>query len=90
MDYLYGRVQIVAEELQNKTNPPLQRAFGVHLEKVATALKDIEWVWSYDCAPGSEDEAIREVLGNSAQIGALEQIRNDFKELIQEIEKHFD
>jgi hypothetical protein len=57
MDYLYQRVEDVADELQRSPNP--RRAiFGHHLALVAKALHDIEWVDSGDSSPGYEHDAI--------------------------------
>ena len=72
-DYLYGKVsaaadRILAEELNEECwHPPVERSylreqFANHLELVAQALHDIEWVDSGDCSPGSEIEAINKVL----------------------------
>jgi hypothetical protein len=60
-NYAYGSVEDLAEEIRPTT--PLRKAFKTHLRKVAQACHDIEWVDSYDCSPGHEDEAIRACLG---------------------------
>jgi hypothetical protein len=39
------------------------QAFAAHLDKVADALHDIEWVLSGDTSPGDEFEAIDHALG---------------------------
>lgn len=56
MDYLYSLLEYKAEfELSS----PERVAFKEHLEKVAKALHDIEWVDSGDYGEGAEIEAIR-------------------------------
>lgn len=58
MDYLYRQV----EEANFKENTSLRKAFRVHLNKVAKAMQDIEWVDSGDCGPGDEDKAILDCI----------------------------
>lgn len=55
MDYLYAKV--LDAEFSTHGNP-LRKAFKEHLEKVAKALHDIEWVDSCDKAKGEDEEAI--------------------------------
>jgi hypothetical protein len=77
MDYLTYKVDEVASDLQNKNNTPLQRAFGKHLEKVAKALHDVEWVWSGDYGTGDDEEAIKDVLGDVKSEKALDILKSD-------------
>ena len=44
-------------------NTPERRAFAVHLERVAKALHDIEWVDEGHYEIGEENEAIRACIG---------------------------
>ena len=60
-DYAYRHISDMADSL--KTSTPLRRAFKAHLDLVAKACHDIEWVDSGDCGPGDEDAAIRACLG---------------------------
>ena len=69
MDYLYSKIQYMLESYEDddgnlmKDSPiPERREFAAHLELVAKALREIEWVDSGDDAPGSEFDAIMEVL----------------------------
>jgi hypothetical protein len=55
MDYLYSRVQ----GAEFRRNTPERRAFSAHLEKVAEALRAIEWS---DSGDSSEDAATRAIL----------------------------
>ena len=87
MDYLTYRVDDVASDLQNKNNTPLQRAFGKHLEKVAKALHDVEWVWSGDYGTGDDEEAIKDVLGDVKSEKALDILKSDALELIEQLSK---
>lgn len=85
MNYLYIRVEEVAADLQDKNKTPLQRAFGKHLEKVAKALHDTEWVWDSDYDKGDEEKAIKEVLGDSSAERMLEILKADALELIEQL-----
>jgi hypothetical protein len=87
MDYLTYKVDEVASDLQNKNNTPLQRAFGKHLEKVAKALHDVEWVWSGDYGTGGDEEAIKDVLGDVKSEKALDILKSDALELIDQLSK---
>jgi hypothetical protein len=60
MGYLYRCLEWQAEFAQDT---PERIAFARHLELVAKALHDIEWVDSGDYGPGDENEAIRACLG---------------------------
>lgn len=67
-DYAYSRVEELACAI--RCDSPLRRAFCDHLRLVAKALHDIEWVDSYDTAPGSEDAAIRACLAPGAELAS--------------------
>ena len=59
-DYAYWKVRHFAEEM--RSDSPLRKRFQRHLEKVADAMRAIEWVDSDDYAPGAEDGAIKKAL----------------------------
>ena len=66
-DYAYMRVLRFSEMLEfdepsSEINNELRLKFARHLEKVAAAMKAIEWVDSNDCEPGYEDKFIKAVL----------------------------
>lgn len=62
-DYAYQTVESMAAELEYQEHTtPLRQAFALLLYKVGKAMKDIEWVDSFDFSPGDEDAAIREAL----------------------------
>lgn len=65
MDYLYARVG----DAVFSHNTPARRAFAVHLEKVAAALRAIEWNDSGDGAD-NEEELIRACLSPGATLDA--------------------
>jgi hypothetical protein len=67
MNYLYSRLEYDANF---DTNTPERKAFRKHLQLVANALHDIEWVDSGDCGPGDENAAIRACLGSGAVLDA--------------------
>jgi hypothetical protein len=87
MDYLYRRLKDVADELQEKSQTPLRRAFGKHLELVSGALHDIEWVDSCDYGGGDEIEAIEKALGKPSKEMQIEILKDDAKNLILELKK---
>lgn len=62
LDYLYGRVNDAVTQIDTYGETPVQRAFARHLEKVAKALHDLEWVMSGDYGEGGEVEAIMAVI----------------------------
>ncbi|NIR76759.1 MAG: hypothetical protein GWN53_17160 [Gammaproteobacteria bacterium] len=70
LNYVYQDVERVADTIQRRADTPLQRAFAQHLNRVATALHDLEWVWSCDYAPGDEVEAILAVLHPDERVEA--------------------
>ncbi len=84
MDYLYSRVR----DATFRRDTPERQAFAKHLELVAKALHDIEWVDSCDYSPGMETEAIRACLGEGAVLeAAIEQAHQSMKELRAELER---
>ena len=87
LDYIHWKVEEVAMRLKDKDNTPLQRAFGEHLENVAKALHDIEWVFSGDYGKGDDDEAIKVVLGENYEAKAFEVLKQDAEKLIEQLNK---
>lgn len=66
MDYLYQRVR----DASFGRHTPERVAFAAHLELVAKALHDIEWVDSCDYGPGDESAAIRACVAPGAVLAA--------------------
>jgi ferritin-like metal-binding protein YciE len=64
MNYLSTKVEMA----EFRRNTVLRRAFAAHLEKVAAALHEIEWVDSGDTSPGADDEAIRACLEDGSEL----------------------
>lgn len=62
MNYLYSKLLYQADF---ECNTPERVEFAAHLELVAKALHDIEWVDSGDYGPGDETAAILACIGNS-------------------------
>ncbi len=84
MQYLYRRL-LDAEFL---VDTPERVAFRRHLDLVAHALKDIEWVDSGDYAAGDESEAIRACLSDGAVLeAAIERAHAAHRDLTAELEK---
>ena len=81
MDYLYNRV----EDANFVEYTPERRAFRQHLNLVAQALHDIEWVDSSDNAKGSENEAILKVLGKER---VVEQLVSEAKSIRCQLEEY--
>lgn len=66
LNYVYCRVADAASEIRDRSNDPLHLAFADHLELVAKALHDIEWLYSCDYGPGQERESIGKVVTPAA------------------------
>jgi len=77
MEYLYQRVRDVLFD----TSTPERKAFAKHLQLVAKALHDIEWVDSGDYGLGDENDAIRACLGGGAVLEALKAMCQEFRAL---------
>ena len=67
MNYIYSKLEYEANFRQDT---PERRAFAKHLNLVAKALHDIEWVDSADYGPGDENAAIRACLGDARMLQA--------------------
>jgi hypothetical protein len=84
MNYLYSQVEGVHFE----TNTSIRRAFMKHLELVAKALHDIEWVDSGDCSFGDEDEAILAVISRDVAVDqSVIDVKNAIKDLNDALER---
>ena len=83
MDYLYAKVES-AEFLENT---PERVAFRKHLNLVAKALKDIEWVDSGDRKRGDDTDAIMACITKSEVLQSererLEAAIKEAKELLE-------
>lgn len=64
LDYAYDKMNDIANQVKRRAETPLHRAFAKHLEKVATALRDLEWVLS--CDYSGEVDAIKACLPKDA------------------------
>lgn len=88
MNYLYQKVRCDATF---EENTPYRAAFRKHLEKVAEALRMIEWVDSDDCRPGDDEEAIKACLGKGAVLEAAlaraREAKEDLEKVIAECSK---
>lgn len=61
-DYLYCRVEDMADRIVQAGDTPERRRFAEHLRRVANAMHAIEWVDSCDLGRGDENAAIRAVF----------------------------
>ena len=85
MNYLYSKLEYDATF---RKDTPERKAFAKHLQLVAKALHDIEWVDSSDYGPGDENEAIRACLNNGAVLeAAIEAALEAAKDLRAELER---
>lgn len=85
-DYLYGNIENAACRLR-RSECALRRAFGKHMELVASAMRDIEWVDSCDYGPGDERKAIEKALGNSARALEIEELKEEARALFKELKR---
>lgn len=85
MNYLYSRLE---HDATFRECTPERRAFAKHLQLVAKALHDIEWVDSGDYSPGDDSEAIRACLSSGATLEAAVEAAHDArKALTAELER---
>jgi hypothetical protein len=68
LDYAYVRIEELAFEIRRRATDPLHRALAEHLQLVAKAAQDLEWVWSGDSSSGKEMPAIMAVISPKAQL----------------------
>lgn len=61
-DYLYGKIDDMADSLRRQDLEPRRAAFAKLLKLVADACHDIEWVDSCDYGKGDDHEAIDKVF----------------------------
>lgn len=79
MNYLYSKLEYASFDLST----PERRAFRAHLQKVAKALHDIEWVDSGDFGPGDENQAIRDCLSPAGMLEAAVEMANEALQHLQ-------
>jgi len=75
MGYLYSKV----EDADFEANTPLRILFKKHLNLVAAALHDIEWVDSSDYGEGDEEEAIIAAMNYIVTTDIVKAIREQQK-----------
>jgi len=85
LNYSYGAVEEAARELRQRAQTPLHRAFATHLDKVAKALHDTEWVLSYDYSEGAEVAAIEACF--DAKKAKVSQLRSELEAMQEEIKQ---
>ena len=85
-DYFCHKCADVASQLENEACP-LRRAFGAHMQLVAEAMHDIEWVDSSDMGKGDDLESMRNVLGDDADIKEIQVLLSDGRKIVDALEK---
>ncbi len=80
-NYFYRQIEKIAEDLFN-SKCPYRSALGVHMQLIAQAMHDIEWVDSSDYLLGNEIEAIKKVLKPE---DILEKSINDAKKMVDQL-----
>lgn len=70
LDYVSFRVEEAAATIRARCPDPLHQAFATHLELVANALHECEWVLSCDTGPGDDEAAIRAVVSPEMEMAA--------------------
>jgi hypothetical protein len=74
-------------EFQRRANTPQRKAFAKHLEKVITAMHDIEWVDSGDYGDGDENAAIMDCVTKTDVVKAsVDEAKDTIKQLESVIE----
>jgi hypothetical protein len=85
-NYAYHRLEEFSEEFGLRADTPARKAFAKHLQKVAKAMHDIEWVDSSDYGYGDEVEAIMACISKTELIeAAIERAEKAVKELTETI-----
>jgi hypothetical protein len=71
LDYASSRIEDLASAVRGRATTPLHRAFATHLDKVALAAHDLEWMLSGDTSPGDEVAAIEACLQPGAVLAQV-------------------
>jgi hypothetical protein len=58
LDYAYARVEDAAAVIRSRASSATHVAFADHLDLVAKALRDVEWVFSGDKGQGDDTDSI--------------------------------
>jgi hypothetical protein len=98
LDYVFQKVEDAAYEIRKRSERPLHKQFAEFLDKVAIALRDVEWLYSGDSTAGSEDEAILAVMSAKPvgeelntheveRLGRLAKRRDWLRQRIEDAEK---
>lgn len=89
-NYAYRHIDEIADKLVNSKSA-LRRAFGRHLQLVAKACHDIEWVDSCDYGEGDDVLAINAALGHTGPglvlseiVAQAEAVRDELDKAIRE------
>lgn len=86
-DYAYHKIEDLASEIKSRAQTPERKAFAAHLEKIAKAAHDIEWVDSGDYGPGDEKKSIRECLDSGL---ILLHVVIDAKKIMKDLQSEID
>ena len=81
LDYVYHRVNDVAEIILKRAECPEHKAFAKHLYKVSKALHDLEWVWSGDCSDGDIEAIMAVITPSDVLVDAIEDAKKAKGEL---------
>ena len=85
-DYFCFRAGDVAERLKAE-KAPLRILLGKHLELIAHAMHEIEWVDSGDSSSPVDDEAIRAVFGSQCDEMLIDHMLEEARELIKQLQE---
>lgn len=65
LNHEYGRISDLADKIRETSSDPLHLQFANHLDLVAKAARDIEWVLSGDYQSGDEVDSINAALATN-------------------------
>lgn len=92
-EYAYCGVDEMASQLLTYSKNPLWLAFAKHLQLVAKAMHDIEWVDSGDYGEGQEVEAVEKALGDNwigitaqESLSQIDAIREQVARMVEDAE----
>lgn len=65
LNHDYHRIADMADKIRDLSSDPLHQRFADHLDQVAKAAHDLEWVLSGDYSSGAEVGAITAALSRT-------------------------
>ena len=87
LEYVCYKVENAADEIRSRAETLSLKAFADHLDLVAKALHDVEWVFSGDYGDGDDEESIRAVLGTDYKSKCMDTLRKEADQIIEQLKE---